>query len=104
MDKHTPGPWFVDKDGNVWRRDPKTLYQNGGGVAGDRPLASAHRGWYGATEIGFPVEANGRLIASAPDLLEAARDCIAALGGIRSDSVPESARAAIAKATGEATC
>lgn len=32
-------------------------------------------------------------------LLEALRDAIAALGGIRSDSVPESCRVAIARAT-----
>src|SRR5690348_11491847 len=69
--KHTPGPWYADREGSIWRRPPSDLYQNGGSVAGDRALASVHRGWYGKDETGFPVEANARLIAAAPELLEA---------------------------------
>ena len=45
--------------------------------------------------------ANAKLIASAPELLQALKDAVAALGGMNSDNVPETARAAIAKATGE---
>lgn len=70
--KHTPGPWFVGADGKVWRRDPRDLYENGGGVAGDHPIATVHRG-RSSWEDGFPVEANARLIAAAPELLDEAR-------------------------------
>lgn len=68
---YTKGPWFTDRDGNVWRRPPSDLCQNGGGVAGDKPIATVHKGWHGEREIGYPVEANARLIAAAPDLYEA---------------------------------
>lgn len=71
MGKHTPGPWFADKAGNIWRRNPSDLYENGGGVAGDKPLASANRGWHHEDSQWYPVEANAKLIAAAPDLLEA---------------------------------
>jgi hypothetical protein len=40
---------------------------------------------------------NGELIAAAPELRDALRDSVAALGGIKSDNVPESARAVLAK-------
>lgn len=43
-------------------------------------------------------EAKSRLRDAAPELLAALRDAVAALGGINSDQVPESVRAAIAKA------
>lgn len=69
--KHTPGPWYVDKECAIWRRPPAELYQNGGGVAGDKPLATVHEGWYGEDVTGYPAQANARLIAAAPDLLEA---------------------------------
>lgn len=71
MSKHTPGPWYADDDGRIWRRSPNDLYQNGGGVAGDRPLALASPGWLGKDVTGYPFADNARLIAAAPDLLEA---------------------------------
>lgn len=46
------------------------------------------------------ASANLRLLCAAPKLYEALRDCIASLGGINSDATPESARLAIAQATG----
>lgn len=73
--KHTPGPWFVSHREpsvcSIWRRDPKELYENGGTVAGERPLATIWPGWTGSDETGFPVLANARLMAAAPELLGA---------------------------------
>ncbi|NYT76619.1 hypothetical protein H0A71_06415 [Alcaligenaceae bacterium] len=99
--KFTPGPWFPDEHGGIWRRDPKDLYENGGGVAGDKPLAIVHIGWRGENVQGYPLEANARLIAAAPDLLRAAIQVEAILSQIvdqPSDTLNK-LRAAIAKAT-----
>jgi hypothetical protein len=69
--KHTPGPWYTDSRGQIWRRPINELYEYGGGVMGDKPLASVARGWYKEDEAGYPVEANAQLIAAAPEMLEA---------------------------------
>lgn len=63
--KPTPGPWHADKNGAIWRRSPAELYENGGGVAGDKPVATVHKGWHGEGEEGYPVQDNARLIAEA---------------------------------------
>ena len=107
--KHTPGRWFADAKGNIWRRPPSDLYQNGGGVAGDKPVAFAFVGWHGENDTGYPVEANARLIAAAPELLEALQElCEIVEDAIEQKSAKDldsftlqPARAAIAKATGE---
>lgn len=108
MTKHTSGPWFADASGGIWRRNPRDLYENRGGVAGDRQLATVWKGWVKEGEIGYPLEANARLIATAPDLLEALkvilRDHMAVhgVGDLEMQPALFQARAAIAKATGEA--
>lgn len=68
--KHTPGPWFADDLGRIWRRPPSELYENGGGVAGDKPIAVVSVGWVGEGVTGYPVEDNARLIAAAPTMYE----------------------------------
>jgi hypothetical protein len=106
--KHTPGPWYADTNGGIWRRKPGDLYENGGGVAGDKQLATVWKGWVNEGEIGYPLEANARLIAAAPDLLEALQDVCARLlyRGVSTDAghpdrtALQVARSAIAKATG----
>lgn len=100
--KHTQGPWHADREGNIWRRHPSDLYQNGGSVAGDRALASVHRGWYGKDETGFPVEANARLIAAAPELLEALKEAVDFCHAMHEKPrITQDWKALIAKATGE---
>lgn len=109
MSKHTPGPWYMDAKGSIWRRPISDLYENGGGVLGDKPLATVWKGWYGEGEQGFPVVANARLIAAAPDMLEALKSIAEfwnrdhnekAMVGACWHAV-ETAEAAIAKAEGE---
>lgn len=87
MTTHTPGPWFTKREGF------STVYVDariGGGLL--QEVAAV-----GPQEGGIQQQdANARLIAAAPELLEA---CKAAL----SDDQPyiEKCRAAIAKATGK---
>lgn len=91
MSGHTPGPWTYDKQ---YRRlmgpDGKDLYIEGG----------AH--W--ATTRDPEAEANSRLIAAAPELLEALEQFLNHYpGGINPflDEARSMGRAAIAKATGK---
>lgn len=92
MSKHTPGPWRYDRC-------------NGSPTTGEHMIAGGKPGYLAEVrDCGSgDVSANARLIAAAPDLLEALRDCeqnmiistvadMARLGRVR---------AAIAKATGE---
>lgn len=91
--KHTPGPWGVEYDNADY---------NGGGQ------------WYnaGPAKVWFPynvrkreedeAHANARLIAAAPELLEALQDLVDAMTG-RIDgeaTAMHNALAVIAKATG----
>ena len=90
MSKHTPGPWFANSGGQVWSDRL------------NRP-ANALADVYSCTanERGQDEErnANARLIAAAPEMLEALR---AALPGLESEGFDsaEIVRVAIAKATG----
>jgi hypothetical protein len=87
--KHTPGPWKASftKITDV--------------VAGNGALIAKCERLNGLVNL----QANQRLIAAAPDLLEALKRCAGALGvvspGGRDDPDVLAARAAIAKATGE---
>lgn len=76
--KHTPGPWIQEGD---WVSD-----QDGNSI---------HRGLH---------TANARLIAAAPDLFFALHRCMIAFEkmGLSNCLAAEQARAAIAKAKGEA--
>jgi hypothetical protein len=96
MSKHTPGPWFAvgaqveiedDSVPDICTCDPQVMRQS-------------HLDWHPRT-----VEANARLIAAAPELLEALEMMLACTEGqaIYNFMEPqrEKARAAIAKAKGE---
>jgi len=103
--KATAGPWFADRDGRIWRRHPDELYENGGGVAGDRPIASAHVGWYGEDVQGYPADANAALIAAAPTMYHALQQCLQMIADECADGeyhdVYLSGEAVLKKARGE---
>ena len=105
MGKYTPGPWFVDENNDIWRRDPKELYENGGRVAGDKPLACCYKGWYGDGLTGYPAAENAQLISAAPDIYEALKIILeypySDVSPLEDQLVMERARAAIRKAEGE---
>jgi hypothetical protein len=93
--KHTPGPWVAELQGNDW----KVSHEWEGGLAfvAEQPIRSQRNP--------EKTEANARLIAAAPDLLEALR-YVADWGATdpdapRDEDVREIARAAIRKAEGE---
>ena len=100
MSKHTPGPW-------QWTQhfDPTiSIYKDGFGQIARLYDSSAGTG-----------KANARLIAAAPDLLEALQGILGYFDSGNSVSVSQAtikarsdevkaARAAIAKATGGAAC
>ena len=98
--KHTPGPWFADK---LEDRNAYNIFMPGYSSAG----ASVHfcanaTGCMGGEE----VQANARLIAAAPELLEALRAIVnlwdhhaSAHGDGIIYPLHQAARAAIAKAT-----
>ena len=69
--KFTKGPWYADKYGKIWRNVPSDLYEYGGKIAGDMPLAFVNRGWYEKDETPYPQQANANLITAAPDMYEA---------------------------------
>lgn len=71
--EHTPGPWYADPNGRIWRRPLAELYENGGPLAGERPLAFVSPGW---ADNGYPVDANARLIAAAPALYDACAEFV----------------------------
>ena len=104
MSKHTPGPWEILNSGDI--------FGPAGGNSGDGVMADASDGWQIAevghyltfvdndlVELGDEVrEANMRLIAAAPELLESLEYAVKQVPEL--GTVPGIA-AAIAKAKGE---
>ena len=109
---HTKGPWFFGIRGDDYEPIEKPFNYKGSGFS-ENPIIFAKDG----TEIVgcdeyyiFNSEADARLIAAAPDLLEALMEANAELEylndpkgyvSIRQEKIMDKARAAIAKATGE---
>jgi hypothetical protein len=94
MSKHTPGPWTANEEFD----DGESL-----GIAITGRLGQVVR----VFDVGQEGFANAALIAAAPDLLSVLREAFRAFshdddGPVWADSTIAKARAAIAKATGEA--
>lgn len=94
MAKHTPGPWATIDGAEVYPESGPAAHVELARVVGPWSGSS----WYGPAE----AAANGRLIAAAPELLAALRQCADRLGEMDCGPELEAARAAIAKAEGAA--
>lgn len=93
MSKHTPGPWRVEIDDSpdaAWAWQWPTIVSDEYEVVGTE-------GMYGDLETDM---ANARLIAAAPDLLEALKEVFADHDAINRLSWIDRAAAAIAKTGG----
>lgn len=91
--KHTPGPWVASH--NSW--ETSTVYADGRVVA--ECLIDADVSEENQHELEPIKEANARLIAAAPELLEALQEVIAISD--RKHDAWDKAKAAIARATGD---
>lgn len=110
--RYTPGPWHVH---TISKTDGEFLIYTGDvGSAPDAHDAAVATvagglGWNDTDGRCMESEANARLIAAAPKLLAALRDCLSWLtsypggGPLRPDGPYEKARAALAEAEPEAT-
>lgn len=105
MSKHTPGPWFVRETGDHYskRNDIYVIGNPDGSLGGDRKLALMIDTWAEEQTIH-----NARLIAAAPELLEACESAINNYSaylfdstGKHEDDTLRLLKAAVIKATGE---
>ena len=98
---HTPGPWEVHRTGYTGRSSAKYVINGQPSKPGNAYRAVAHI----KHSTVSPMEANARLIAAAPELLEALQEMYHAFNWGDMNQVEtwaiEQCRAAIAKATGE---
>ena len=101
MSKHTPGPWsWVKNRVGYWDLQD----EHGNIIADDGSAGGEYSGWL---DIGGPeCDGNARLIAAAPDLLDALQSAqMAMLGYTHRNEIIQAAldktAAAIAKATNQ---
>lgn len=103
--KHTPGPWFIPKYGDIDEAEINFTHPNGKTYT----IAKAFSG-LGGNDF-KEQHANAHLIAAAPDLLEALEEIAQGMGAYNVDPLEHAnnvieeaksiARAAIAKAKGD---
>ena len=99
--KHTPAPWSVDTNTNDLREAETIRGGDGVRIAATYKI---HEHRDDKTKAYYEARANSRLIAAAPELLEALRELVAYHGSDVDNGLDElltAARAAIAKATGQ---
>lgn len=89
--KHTPGPWQVGAGGNA--------HANRVWTADMRPIVNLCSMSTGIAMYDPEAQANARLIAAAPELLEVVRELIEA--GHEDAALMRRAELSIAKATGD---
>lgn len=65
QDKHTPGPWHVERDNGIYAKD--------------QYIGLSLKGF--TYDKGLPYKANARLMAAAPELLNFAKDALGLLYG-----------------------
>lgn len=94
---HTPGPWMVETS-NSWRRIGTG--SGGGNVCCPITQNDGHPDLY--FKNGGPEGPDAHLITAAPDLLAALREMLNTHIAHHNHPAHAAARAAIAKATGEA--
>lgn len=105
MSKHTPGPWFVNWAGSG--KDGKFVYDECYVYAPETGVENVAVAADIADPLtGKPSAANARLIAAAPELLDALRaivetDFLPGAWNDQYEAIAKKARAAIAQATGE---
>ena len=104
MSKHSPGPWTIGKVSHAEQHVDIDSLNHDPFVGCDEWRAMARTyGTEGEEEIGSIVMlANARLIAAAPELLEALTDCVEHMHWTQpqGEAALKKAKAAIAKATG----
>lgn len=100
--KHTPGPWLTDRN-NVHTGQIAIVHH----CTGNDWVEIWSDKWFKTGMCESEQEANARLIAAAPNLLEALQAIVSSLSDQDDEGLIEhaqpmiDARAAIAKATGE---
>jgi hypothetical protein len=108
MSKHPPAPWFVlgdDKVGCVsgfvafMTCNPRTIDETR--LQNESWLDMRNRTAQDRADLSEEVKSNARLIAAAPELLEALKACAAAANFHDRLKARANAEAVIAKATGE---
>lgn len=116
MSKHTPGPWLIEKAGELFDADNRHAYFSKYNISCGSTKTS-HENYYRIASVSNANNSsqnwqNAVLIAAAPDLLEALEDCVnrmrSYLGLLKCDDEfiareTQIASAAIAKATGAAS-
>ena len=91
MSKHTPGPWHVGGPNKC------TIYDKHG-----QRLANSFEGVMATQRTDSECEANARLIAAAPELLDALVNLLPLISPLKAEiQQVANASAAIAKATGQ---
>ena len=106
--KHTPGPWHIgvgNGEGSIFADNGRTRIEIGGTTL--YPICQVNRKWEDEED-----EANARLIAAAPELLQAIKDLFRECAMVHkswgdgantkeADAAIKRAKDAIAKATGK---
>ena len=97
--KHTPGPWYLEEVGY----SSSSYYIRGSFDSGARHTIGKGAVAHIPRSTVNPMEANARLIAAAPELLEALIECLECEFAVTDRAAIAKAEAAIAKATGAAS-